>query len=152
MRAASSLPLPTLADAIVRTARSRDGYWRAALYLLTRGCGARFLRDRRIWDHVLVDELGGDDLDEVVIVALDFGSMLTEPGWTDAERLMVRAASSLFMEGAHTVGIHEIGHVDPYNRQLLIEAIQDLCSGEPWSVGTEAVLYDYASGPAAVRR
>ena len=153
MKPASTLPLPELAAAVVRTARTRDGDWRAALYLLTRGCRFAFLRDRRIWDHVQVDDRVDEyDRGEVEVVALDFDAMLAEPGWTGAERLLIRAAACLFTDGDTVVGIHEFDWLDVDNRTLVVDAMRDRWDGRNWSAGTESLLYDYASGPVEVRR
>lgn len=77
----------------------RDPGYRAALHILTSRTFRR--NDARLWKHVHVDR--GDFGSEI-----NFDRILVEP-WSSTERLMLRAAWSLF-NNDHDVNLWELVH------------------------------------------
>ncbi len=102
----------------LQAAAARGPQYRAALYLLTRS--PMFRARPETWVVRYLPNGGG----------IDFPTLLARGDWSTGERLMVKAAASVFgcrPDGNHTMGVNLLdvrAGLDEANRRAVFEAVE----------------------------
>lgn len=123
---------------VLLDAAGYDTQWAAAIFLLTAGCRWSFTRDDRIRRHMWVT-VSDVDPSVVRLDSLDIPAMVVERGWSGAESTMVRAAGALF-NGETSCDLSELGRIDDFNEQAILEAIEICHRRRPLSQAHAAAI------------